>query len=198
MRFDPIQTNQRPLGEKLIQRFWECARAFLCWPTSFFMRRWRVLVTKMFGSLYKGPGSISWAASLSRKCRIDYPWNVTIGEKSSVNDGAWVYALGEVKVGRNVCIGEDVKLLTGSHDVDSPTFDLVTKPICICDNVWIATGAMVMPGVTIGEGGVVAAGSVVTKDVEPWTVVGGNPAKFIKKRMLCNDNGYKQKGEYER
>jgi len=184
MRFDPVQTNQRPLGEKLVQRIWECARAFLCWPTFFFMRRWRVFVTKMFGRLYKGPDSISWAASLSRKCRIDYPWNVSIGAKSSVNDGAWIYALGEIKIGRNVCIGEDVKLLTGSHDVDSPTFDLVTKPICVCDNVWIATGAMVMPGVTIGEGAVVAAGSVVTKDIEPWTVVGGNPAKFIKKRVL--------------
>ena len=65
-----------------------------------------------------------------------------------------------------------------------PTFDLVTKPISIKDDVWIATGAYVLPGVTIGEGAVVGAGSVVTKDVEPWSVVAGNPAKFIKKREL--------------
>ena len=87
-------------------------------------------------------------------------------------------------IGKNVCIGEDVRLITGSHDVTSPHFNLVTRPITINDNVWIATGAIVLPGVTIGEGAVVGAGSVVTKDVEPWTVVGGNPAKFIKKREL--------------
>ena len=74
--------------------------------------------------------------------------------------------------------------MTGSHDVQASRFDLVTKPIKIMDNVWIATGAYLMPGVTIGEGAVVGAGAVVTKDVEPWTVVGGNPATLIKKREL--------------
>jgi len=77
-----------------------------------------------------------------------------------------------------------VQLLTGSHDVTSPHFDLVTKPILIHDNVWIATGAIILPGVIIGEGSVVAAGAVVSKNVDPWTIVGGNPAKFIKKRIL--------------
>ena len=67
------------------------------------------------------------------------------------------------------------------------TLDLITKPIMIMDNIWIASGAMILPGVTIGEGAVVTAGSVVVKDVEPWTVVGGNPAKMIKKRELKND-----------
>jgi acetyltransferase-like isoleucine patch superfamily enzyme len=80
-----------------------------------------------------------------------------------------------------------VKLITGSHEISSGHFDLITRPITVEDNVWIATGAMILPGVTIGEGAVVAAGAVVTKDVEPWTVVGGNPARFIKKRELGND-----------
>ena len=102
---------------------------------------------------------------------------------SSIGSGAWVYALYKIAIGKNVCVGEDVRLITGSHDVSSPNFDLVTKPITINDNVWVATGAIVLPGVTIGEGAVVAAGAVVTKDVAPWTVVGGNPAKFIKKRV---------------
>ncbi len=77
--------------------------------------------------------------------------------------------------------------MTGSHDVTSPLFDLVTKSILIHDNVWIATGAIILPGITIGEGAVVGAGAVVTKDVEPWTVIGGNPAKFIKNRILKDD-----------
>ena len=118
---------------------------------------------------------------------MDYPWNFSIGDQSSIGEHAWIYCLDKITIGKNCCIGEDVRLLTGSHDVHVPTFDLVTKPISIKDDVWIATGAYVMPGVTIGEGAVVAAGAVVTKDVEPWTVVGGNPAKFIKKRELRND-----------
>ena len=131
-----------------------------------------------------GGQNIAKNASLSRKCRIDYPWRFSIGSKSSIGDGAWIYALDTIWIGKNVCIGEDVRLLTGSHDVTSPQFNLVMKPIVIKDNVWVATGAIVLPGVTIGEGAVVAAGAVVTKDVAPWTVVGGNPAKFIKKREI--------------
>ena len=77
--------------------------------------------------------------------------------------------------------------MPASHDVSSPTFDYFVSPVVIKDNVWIATGAIILPGVTIGEGAVVGAGAVVTKDVEPWTVVGGNPAKFIKKRVLRDD-----------
>ena len=105
-------------------------------------------------------------------------------DRSSFGEHAWIYCSGKITIGKNCCIGEHVRLLTGSHDVNSPTFDLVLKPITIMDDVWIATGATVLPGVTVGEGAVVAAGAVVTKDVAPWTVVGGNPAKVIKKRTL--------------
>ena len=184
MTFTPVQTNQRPLIEKLLQHFWEVIRVVLCYSTPFFMRRWRSCVTSIFAHIYKGGAKIHTWASLARNCRVDYPWNVAIGELSSIGNGTWVYALDKIIVGKNVCIAEDVRLLTGSHDVTSPHFDLVTKPITIGDNVWVATGAIVLPGVMIGEGAIVAAGAVVTKDVEPWTVVGGNPAKFIKKRVL--------------
>lgn len=138
-------------------------------------------------NLRGGGANIHNYASIARNCRIDYPWNVSIGESSSIGSGAWVYALDKIVIGKNVCVGEDVRLITGSHDIISQHFDLVTKPITIKDNVWVATGAVVLPGVTICEGAVVGAGSVVTKDVEPWTVVAGNPAKFIKKRVLKID-----------
>ena len=182
-QFNPVQTNQMPRKEKLVQRIWEIVWVVLCRPTPFFMRRWRRFVTIIFARLSRG-GVIAKCVSLSRKCRIDYPWRLSIGERSSIGDNAWVYALDKVSIGRNVCVGEDVRLITGSHDIASPHFDLKTKPILIGDNVWVATGAIVLPGVTIGEGAVIAAGAVVTKDVSPWTVVGGNPAKFIKKRVL--------------
>lgn len=184
MTFTPVQTNQRPWKEKLAQRVWEVARVILCFTTPFFMRKWRRCITAIFARICGGGADIHNYVSIARNSRIDYPWNVSIGEMSSIGSGAWVYALDKITIGKNVCIGEDVRLITGSHDVTSPHFNLVTKPISIKDDVWIATGAYVLPGVTIGEGAVVGAGSVVRKNVEPWTVVAGNPAKFIKKREL--------------
>ena len=182
--FNPVQTNEMPGKEKLCQRIWEIMRPVLCGSTPWFMRKVRLFWTRRFAGMVKGPHAYDRTCSIARNSRIDYPWRVTIGALSSIGSNAWVYALAPIEIGSRCCIGEDVRLLTGSHDVQSPNFTLVTKPIVIKDNVWIATGATILPGVTIGEGVVIAAGAVVTKDVEPWTVVGGNPAKFIKKREL--------------
>lgn len=186
MKFDPVQTNQRPRREKIAERLWECLRPIVFGVSPWFARSWRLMWVKIASKFYSGESVVSDSVSISRSSRIEYPWNFSVGERSSVGAGAWVYALDKIMVGKNCCIGEDVKLITGSHDVASGHFDLVTKPITIMDNVWIATGAMILPGVAIGEGAVVAAGAVVTKDVEPWTVVGGNPAKVIKKRELAH------------
>ena len=101
-----------------------------------------------------------------------------MGEKS------WVYAMDNITVGELSCIGKDVYLLTGSHDICRSTFDLVTRPITIGDGCWIATASTVLPGVTIGDYSVIAAGSVVSKNVDSNSVVGGNPAKFIKQRII--------------
>ena len=144
----------------------------------------RSVASLRFSMVRGGAWSISKSCSIARAARVDYPWNFSIGDQSSIGEHAWIYCLDKITIGKNCCIGEDVRLLTGSHNVHAPTFDLVTKPISIKDDVWIATGAYVLPGVTIGEGAVVGAGSVVRKNVEPWTVVAGNPAKFIKKREL--------------
>lgn len=184
MKFNPVQTNQRPAREKLAQRIWELIRPVVFLPTPWFARKWRMSWLKFASRWYHGAPRISSKAAVARLSRVDYPWNLSIGEDSSIADNAWVYCLDKITIGARCCIGEDVKLITGSHDVHAPTFDLVTKPITIDNNVWIATGSSVLPGVTIGEGAVIAASSVVVKDVEPWTVVGGNPAKFIKKRDL--------------
>ena len=182
--FDPVQTNQMPRKEKVIQRLWELVRPVLFGLSPWFARRWRLGVIRVVAKMGAGCKILHSTSSIARKSRVDYPWRLSMGERSSIADGAWVYCMDEITIGDCVCIGEDVQLLTGSHSLSSPTFDLVTRPITIKDNAWVATGAVVLPGVTIGEGAVVAAGAVVTKDVEPWTVVGGNPAKVIGKREL--------------
>lgn len=186
MKFEPVQTNQRSAREKLAQRMWEFVRPIVFDCSPWFARRWRAAWLRFVSTWYRGEGDmcISTKCSIARTARVDYPWNLSIGDRSSICDHAWGYCLDKVVIGKNCCIGEDVRLLTGSHDLVSPHFDLLTKPIIIMDNVWVATGAIILPGVKIGEGAVVAAGAVVTKDVEPWTVVGGNPAKFIKRREM--------------
>lgn len=90
----------------------------------------------------------------------------------------------EIKIGDCVVINDGVKVITGSHDIHSPTYEHVFAPIIIEDHAWVATDAMILKGVTIGRGAVVAAGAVVIKDVKPFSVVGGNPAKAIGTRNI--------------
>lgn len=104
--------------------------------------------------------------------------------KASLGEKSWVYAMAPISIGEYSCIGKDVYLLTGSHDIEKSTFDLIMRPISIGKGCWIATASTILPGITIGDYSVVAANSVVVKNVEPSTVVGGNPAKFIKKRVI--------------
>lgn len=127
---------------------------------------------------------MSLKASIHPSAIIDFPWRLKMGDESSVGKNAWIYCLNSITIGNSSCIGQDVYLLTGSHDINSVSFDLVTKPIVIEDGVWVATSSTVLPGVTLSEMSVVAAGSVVIKSTDAYDVVGGNPAKVIKKRVI--------------
>ncbi len=105
-----------------------------------------------------------------------------IGEKTVINRNCLLDSRSGITIGNRVSISPDVHLITGSHDVNSPGFKYLGKPIVIEDYVWIGSRATIMQGVTIGKGAVVATGAVVTKDVQPFTIVGGIPAKEIGKR----------------
>ncbi len=89
-----------------------------------------------------------------------------------------------IQIGDCVVINDGVRLITGSHDIHSPAYEHVFAPITIEDHAWIATDAMILKGVTIGRGAVVAAGAVVVKDVRPFSVVGGNPAREFGTRNI--------------
>lgn len=111
--------------------------------------------------------------------RIDMADHLHIGKKVFINSNFMCMAKGEIVIEDNVMIGPDVSLLTANHDVHNHMI-MEYSPIRICENAWIGARALILPGVTIGENAVVAAGAVVTKDVAPNTMVGGNPAKVIK------------------
>lgn len=139
--------------------------------------------------------SIHWRAEFDNPAGIEIGHNTVIGNDAFL-DGRSIRATGEkrsyladffhpvrpLKIGNNVSIAGEVRIYTMEHDLDSPDFAAVAGPVTIEDYVVIGTRVTILPGVVIGKGAVVASGAVVTKDVAPYTVVGGVPAKFIKER----------------
>lgn len=107
---------------------------------------------------------------------------LSIGDHTHINHGTIIQAFAPIKIGNNVSISLDCKLIAGGHDANSPFFEADHRPIIIEDYVWVGVGATILRGVKIGEGAIIAAGAVVTKDVPPYTIVGGIPAKYISKR----------------
>lgn len=111
----------------------------------------------------------------------DFGKNIHVGENVFINSGCKMQDQGGIYIGDDVLIGHNACLLTLNHAQDPENrADMYPEPIHIEDKAWLGSNVTVLPGVTIGEGAIVAAGAVVTKDVEPNTIVGGIPAKFIK------------------
>jgi acetyltransferase-like isoleucine patch superfamily enzyme len=102
-----------------------------------------------------------------------------IGARTWINRQCCLDLRGGLEIGADVSVSPDVTILTAQHDLNDPRFTYVSKRVVIEDHVWIGSRATIMPGVTVGRGAVVAAGAVVTRDVEPLTVVGGVPARPI-------------------
>lgn len=124
-------------------------------------------------------GRLPANASICTPLDIDRGKTVFIGENVFINRNFSVTSTGGITIGEGVMIAANVQIATANHQFDCLSV-MCCKPVVIEKNAWIGMGAMIMPGVTVGEGAVVAGGAVVTHDVEPYTVVGGNPARFIK------------------
>lgn len=107
-----------------------------------------------------------------------------MGFNSCIASDTNIYNVDYVIIGDNVTISQGAYICTATHNYDSKEFELITKPVNIEDNVWVAADAFVNLGVTLGNGAVIAARAYVYKDVSALEIVGGNPAKFIKKRKL--------------
>lgn len=111
---------------------------------------------------------------------------VSIGEGSVINHGCLLYTTGGLTIGRQVSVSAGVWLVTGSHDINAPDFRAAFHPIVIEDYAWIGARATILAGTRIGEGAVVMAGAVVARDVAPYTIVGGVPARPVGERKLRN------------
>lgn len=107
---------------------------------------------------------------------IKYPWHLTVGDYTWIGEGVWIDNLTEVTIGSNCCVSQGAMLLCGNHDYTKETFDLMVAPVRLEDGAWVGATALVCPGVTIGVGAVLTAGSVATGRLEPNKVYQGNPA----------------------
>lgn len=125
---------------------------------------------------------IGKGSTIFMNCKFDCAKNLDIGYNVVINSGCRLDNRGHIKIGNNVSISQDVCILTADHDVSSETLNGRNKIVEIYDYAFIGTRAMILPGVKIEKGGVVAAASLIHKNVAENNVVGGVPAKFIKLR----------------
>ena len=175
-KFNPVQTTPYKFNQKLKIYFWKLINKTIYRIIPNQIRKPRIWMLRFFGA------EIESSVFIHRNSNIEHPWNLKMGELSSIGEGAWIYCLDKITIGKKCTIGKNVSLITGSHDIKDLEFKLITKPIVICDGSWITTGVCILPGVTVSEFSVISAMSVLDCDTNSFDVYSGFPAKFIKKR----------------
>ena len=175
--------NRHSFRSKMLRVLWHIVWLLLFRPTprAGIFKKIRILLLRLFGA------RVSWRSNVMPSCRIWQPWKLTMGEYACLGEDVDCYSVDMITLDAQSTVSQGVKLCTASHKTSSRRFELATAPIHIKADAWVAGWAIILPGITIGNGAVVGAGAVVTKNVEPWTVVCGNPAKIVKKRQLSCD-----------
>jgi putative colanic acid biosynthesis acetyltransferase WcaF len=138
---------------------------------------WRALLLRLFGA------KIGKHVHIYRTVHITIPWNLEVGDYAAIGDHAFIYNLGQITIEERATISHRAHLCAGTHDYTKKDFPLLRPPIRVRGLAWVCADAFIGPGVTVGAGAIVAARAVAVKDVPPWTIVGGNPARKIKERV---------------
>ena len=138
-------------------------------------RRW---LLKIFGA------KIGKRIVIKPGIRVKYPWLLEIGDDAWIGEDVWIDNLAPVYIGSNACVSQGAYLCTGNHDWTDPAFGLRVAAISIRDGAWVGAKATICPGVELAECAVAAAGSVVTRNLEAYTIYAGNPAVAIKARKI--------------
>lgn len=176
-----IRTHERSMAsrgaspwsyrQRIKMVLWEYSWLGLCQWTPKPFYKWRLFVLRSFGAQIEG------APFVHQRARIQVPWNLTLQDQASLGDRTNIYNLDHVTIEERAIVGQEAYLCTGTHDLMLPSIPLQTAPISICRGAFIGARAFIMPGVCVGEGAVVGACSVVTRDVPDDTTVKGNPAR---------------------
>lgn len=174
-------TTSWPVAEAVVIRVWAGVWLLLARWTPKFLNGWRLILLRIFGAKIFGRPFVFSSA------RIYAPFNVELHDAACVGPNVYLYSLGRVILREGVVISHDTMLCGGGHDLTTRRLPLMIDDIEICNDVFVGTRALILPGVKIGVGAVVGAGSVVSKSVEPWQIVAGNPARRIGERSLSDE-----------
>lgn len=159
-----------------MRSLWAVAYALLFRPSPRPLHAWRTFLLRCFGarigaSCHIYPGARIWA-----------PWNLVCGDVTAIADEAVIYNPARVELGSHSTISQQAYLCGATHDYNDPGFPLIPAPIHIGAYAWICARATVQAGVRVAEGAVLGLGAVATRDLAPWSVNVGVPARKIKER----------------
>jgi len=175
----PDYQNKIDLKNKIARFIWGMVWFLFARPIPRrLLNSWKLFLLRIFGA------KIHKHAVVYSSARVYMPWNLEMNEFACIGPEVDCYNVAIIKIGAYSVVSQKTYLCAASHDISKSDMPLISSPIIIEDHVWIAADAYIGMGVTIGQGAVVGARASVYHDVEPWTVVGGNPAKFIKKRIM--------------
>ncbi|MGE0470487.1 MAG: putative colanic acid biosynthesis acetyltransferase [Nitrospira sp.] len=162
-------------GDRARRVLWSAVWWLAYRPSPRVLHGWRRFLLRLLGA------RIEHGAHPYPSARIWAPWNLTMGEGSCLGDYVWCYSVDRVTLEPYATVSQYSFLCTASHDYRVDGMPLITAPITIGRHAWVAADAFIGPGVTVGERAVVGARASVFRHVDPWTVVGGNPARVIRK-----------------
>lgn len=173
----PLRPRPTPSkADRLRRALWGVVALVLFRLSPLPFHSWRRMLLRVFGA------EVGSRAAIYPSARIYAPWHLELAEGTTVGPGATLYNVDRISLGPRAVVSQGAHLCTASHDIRAPGFDLVTAPIVLEADVWVAAEAFVAPGVTLSEGAVAAARAVVTRPVAPRVMVAGNPARPIGER----------------
>ena len=171
--------NRHGIRNMATRLVWSVVWAFAArWTPRFVLNMYRAFILRCFGA------KIGKSCRLTSSMEVWMPSRLFMGSNVWIDRNVYLYNVERITIGDNAIISDSAYICTASHDISKRDFPLTSAPVFIGAGAWVSAHAKILPGVKIGEGAVVGAGSIVTKDVPPWTVVAGNPAKVIKTRRI--------------
>jgi putative colanic acid biosynthesis acetyltransferase WcaF len=166
---------------RLKMLLWEYTWWILCSWTPKPGNSWRMFWLKLFGAKIYGRPFVH------QRARIQIPWNLILHDRAALGDRANIYSLGIIEIHEHATVAQEAYVCTGTHAFEIPTMNLITAPISIGAHAFIGARAFIMPGVTIGANSLIGACCVVTRNVDPDTIVAGNPGKIIGKKIYSHE-----------
>lgn len=173
---DPYLMPSMPLGNRAARALWAIAHLLLVRFSPRPCHAWRAMVLRLFG------------AKLGANCHIYptteiwAPWNLICEDVVFIANGAVIYNPLPVRLGSHATVSQGAYLCGATHDLDDPAFPMISAPITLGAYAWVCARAVVCPGVNLADGAVLGLASTATRDLKPWTVYAGSPAREIRAR----------------